>query len=133
MFPVLFVVYLISPQAVRSNWIKSEINSTQHSSSNQFNQDTHQSNSDSLPEGISQDWLNSLRDENGNSIVPGDPEGDAFQSSSFNGEANNNYFGYSVSSAGDVNGDGFDDIIVGAFGYSSGSGRAYIFFWRSKH
>ena len=134
MFPVLFVVYLISPQAVRSNWIKSEINSTQHSSSNQFNQDTHQSNSDSLPEGISQDWLNSLLDEDGNRIIPDskeiseDPEGDAFQSTVFNGEANNNYLGYSVSSAGDVNGDGFDDILVGAYGYSSNKGRAYIYY-----
>ena len=42
------------------------------------------------------------------------------------GEAEYNYFGYSVSSAGDVNDDNFSDVIVGAVGPSTG--RAYIFF-----
>jgi hypothetical protein len=44
------------------------------------------------------------------------------------GEAANNLFGLSVSSAGDVNGDGFADVIVGAYGYASTTGRAYIFY-----
>ena len=44
------------------------------------------------------------------------------------GEAINNYFGNSVSTAGDVNGDGYADVIVGAYLYSGGIGRAYVFF-----
>ncbi|MDP3683984.1 MAG: T9SS type A sorting domain-containing protein, partial [Ignavibacteria bacterium] len=43
------------------------------------------------------------------------------------GEAANNYFGYSASSAGDVNGDGFADIIIGAYGYNSNKGKSYLF------
>ena len=43
------------------------------------------------------------------------------------GEAANNFFGYTASSAGDVNGDGYSDIIAGAYGYSSNTGRAYVY------
>lgn len=45
-----------------------------------------------------------------------------------NGEAISNVFGSSVSSAGDVNGDGFDDLLIGAYGYNSSIGRAYIYY-----
>ena len=44
------------------------------------------------------------------------------------GEATNNYFGGAVSSAGDVNNDGYDDVIVGAMWYGGGTGRGYIYF-----
>ena len=44
------------------------------------------------------------------------------------GEANDNYYGSSVSSAGDVNGDGYSDLVVGAWGYTSNGGRSYIYF-----
>lgn len=44
-----------------------------------------------------------------------------------NGEAINNFFGYSVASAGDVNGDGYSDVIIGAKGYNNSSGRVYIY------
>ena len=36
-------------------------------------------------------------------------------------------FGYALSSAGDVNGDGYSDVAVGAYMYNSGQGRAFVF------
>ena len=36
--------------------------------------------------------------------------------------------GFSVSSAGDVNGDSFDDVIIGAFSSNSGEGESYVVF-----
>ena len=44
-----------------------------------------------------------------------------------NGPANS-YFGYAVASAGDVNGDGRGDVIVGAYQYSNYAGAAYIYY-----
>jgi len=43
------------------------------------------------------------------------------------GENINNYFSYSISGAGDLNGDGFSDVIVGAYGHNSNTGKAYIY------
>ena len=43
------------------------------------------------------------------------------------GEAASDEFGYSVSTAGDVNGDGYSDVIVGAYGNASYRGKAYLF------
>ena len=45
-----------------------------------------------------------------------------------NGETSNGLFGGSVASAGDFNGDGKDDVIVGAIETSMQEGAAYIFF-----
>jgi len=43
----------------------------------------------------------------------------------------NAYFGAAVASAGDVNGDGFDDVIIGAYGYDSDladEGKAFVYY-----
>ena len=48
-----------------------------------------------------------------------------------NGEAKNDFFGESVASAGDFNGDGFDDVIIGAAGADpngNSSGDSYVVF-----
>jgi len=43
------------------------------------------------------------------------------------GEGVNNYFGYSLAT-GDFDSDGDDDLAVGAYGYSSSTGRTYLFY-----
>ncbi len=46
------------------------------------------------------------------------------------GEFNNDYSSHSINTAGDINGDGYDDLIIGAHGYPEGSfkGRSYVVF-----
>lgn len=44
------------------------------------------------------------------------------------GESLNDLLGYSISQAGDLNADGVDDLIVGARGVDSFSGRSYVVF-----
>ena len=42
------------------------------------------------------------------------------------------HFGYSVASAGDVNGDGYSDVIVGAYLYDSGQGEGQAFVYQGS-
>jgi len=44
------------------------------------------------------------------------------------GAGSDNRFGYATSSAGDFNNDGYEDLIVGAYGYDQYRGRSYIYF-----
>ena len=63
-------------------------------------------------------------------VYYGGPGADATADLTFNGEAPDDYFGISVGTGGDVNGDGFDDVIVGADGNDAGgsnAGRAYLY------
>jgi len=46
----------------------------------------------------------------------------------FIGSQVNGFLGWSVSSAGDVNNDGYSDVIVGEYGYANNVGRAYIYY-----
>ena len=128
---ILSLLVLFFSSASIASWKKSD--------KDQSIQLTQSKASDSLPKGVSKDWLDDLRDENGNRIsngetdrthvqIPEDPQEDALQRKVFNGLSAGSNFGYSVSGAGDVNGDGYDDIIIGAYGYSSFTGRAYIYF-----
>jgi hypothetical protein len=43
------------------------------------------------------------------------------------GESPYSYFGFPVQTAGDVNGDGYSDVMIGANGYLSFTGRAYLY------
>lgn len=44
------------------------------------------------------------------------------------GETADSYSGTEVSSAGDVDGDGLDDVLIGAYGYGNSLGQTYLFF-----
>jgi len=45
----------------------------------------------------------------------------------FSGMSSGGYFGHCVSGAGDVNADGYDDLVVGEWKYSSNTGTARVF------
>jgi len=48
------------------------------------------------------------------------------------GNAPNDLLGVSVDTAGDINNDGYDDIIIGAYGKNSYQGAAYIIYGGPK-
>ncbi|MCP4251430.1 MAG: hypothetical protein GY778_30710, partial [bacterium] len=64
-------------------------------------------------------------------VYYGGPGADATADLTFTGEAPDDRFGRSVGTADDVNGDGFADLIVGAYRNDAGgtdAGRAYVYY-----
>ncbi|HCH66163.1 MAG TPA: hypothetical protein DFR83_25395 [Deltaproteobacteria bacterium] len=47
--------------------------------------------------------------------------------STISGTTSLEYLGHAISAVGDVNGDGYDDLLVGSYGYNSYDGRAEVF------
>ncbi|MBX7042007.1 MAG: FG-GAP-like repeat-containing protein [Ignavibacteria bacterium] len=139
---ILAAIFLHNAEA-HANWIRSgsaslkssTISAGHVSDRHSFGTPQYQ-HKDSLPPGVTKSLLSGLRDENGNRLIPEEPETDFIQRRILNGESAGEAFGGCVSSAGDVNGDGINDIIVGALHYNSDTGRAYIFFggaiWNSE-
>ena len=77
-----------------------------------YTQYNSRNNSGNLPDA---DLYSKLKDESGNKLFPDD--GDAIQNSGFSGDYPSGKFGYSVSSAGEVNADGYSDLIISAPDY----------------
>src|SRR5262252_6204557 len=65
------------------------------------------------------------------SVFPGGAPPDTSPARTWNGEAAGDFFGTALAGTGDVNGDGFDDLLVGAPGVNVGAmidaWRAYVF------
>ena len=77
------------------------------------------------------DYDNGQTNEGRAYVYPGGPAGPS-ASAGWTAESDQDYawFGYSVGTAGDVNGDGYSDVIVGAYNYDKGQtneGRAYVY------
>lgn len=85
-------------------------------------------NNDGYDDIIVSAWINNSDSGRGYAYVFSGQTGDTLYV--FRGEAASDFFGVSAASAGDVNNDGYDDIIIGAHFNDAGgidAGRAYVF------
>jgi hypothetical protein len=81
-------------------------------------------------EGVACLWLGDFNFESRDDILPGDnasPGRPATSDWYFEGSSTGAHLGFSLGTAGDVNGDGFADVVIGAWGDASTPGRAYVF------
>jgi len=133
----LSAMMLLLNRPAEADWISNENNmpftyQDNSTKNTQHTPYTPHSKSELFTAGVTKEFINSLKDENGQKIIQNeDPEGDAMQERLFTGFAASDQFGYSLSSAGDVNGDGYADIIIGTPLNDAGglsAGRAYIYY-----
>lgn len=102
---------------VLANWVEKEKKISQNSDIKSL--------SDNSEVNYFKSNINSLKDKEGKDIVTSLSTNDSVI---FYRGDNNERFGISVSSAGDVNGDGYNDVIIGADLYNSFQGKAFIYF-----
>ncbi|MDQ3019266.1 MAG: FG-GAP-like repeat-containing protein [Bacteroidota bacterium] len=147
--PGILGILLLFSVVSQANWQKRENKNsfvTQERISQQNKRDPISDRGDSLPNNFTDEAIKGLRDEKGNKIfsasqsdheegsrpqgfyTAGKPVNVTTTTLTITGEASNNEFGFSVSTAGDVNGDGFSDVIVGAWKHNNITGRAYVFY-----
>lgn len=82
---------------------------------------------ESLPVGASAGWQAAVKEQLAQDGSIGPTSLDPSHVVTLTGELPNTSFGVSVATAGDVNGDGYADVIVGASGYSTATGRIYVY------
>ncbi|MBV6478413.1 MAG: hypothetical protein HGGPFJEG_01168 [Ignavibacteria bacterium] len=81
---------------------------------------------DTLMEDAINIRINNILDENGSRISNHENGSDFIQRSIFEGFGPNEYFGTAISMSGDINSDGFNDIVIGATYYNVGN--VYIYY-----
>ncbi len=132
------LTFVMTKSAFANQFLNDQSSNNQHpaSVSNIINEKVLSSNSE-----FSVDRISGYLDMNGNPLIKKHEQKDMLQRDSlmpdaiqeygFSGTVTNGQYGFSVASAGDVNADGYDDIIVGApFDGTNvtDAGRALIYF-----